>query len=135
MYYQCGVEKNMHTFQQAFAARVAQGEFAVAELSRQTGIPKGQLDKLNQGRSKSTNVDDAHKILRHLKTDYEKFCHIYSDLAAEVSPAPVADDIKILQQELSNLSRENSILRNAIAKWIVAAEEGGKIEIWLPGKQ
>lgn len=49
-------------FRDAFLEHLARTGQTVAEVARWTGIPRGQLDKLRQGRTKSTNVDDAIEI-------------------------------------------------------------------------
>ena len=49
-------------FKDALIRHLEESGLSVAEIARRSGVGKGQLDKLRQGKSKSTNVDDAARI-------------------------------------------------------------------------
>ena len=51
-----------NTFRQAFIAAVAEADISVKKVAEAAGVSYEQLKKLNQGKSASTNVDDAQKI-------------------------------------------------------------------------
>lgn len=50
------------TFRQAFIEALAETGMSVAEVSRQSGVSKDQLNKLKQRENAKTNVDDARRV-------------------------------------------------------------------------
>lgn len=63
----------MKTFQEAFVKRIKDAPFSLNKLARETGVSYEQLKKLNQGKAKTTNVDDAIKIADFFGMDLTQF--------------------------------------------------------------
>lgn len=115
---------NYSSFQQAFVQHIERTGKTVAEIARETGIGKGQLDKLRQGRVKSTNVDDAIKIADYFGQSVNAFCNGGAEPARATGAGGEGG-------RAAELEEENHLLRLGIAKLIVAAEQGGKVEVYF----
>lgn len=61
------------TFRTALLKYLASSGTTVAELARQTGVSKDQINKLKQRENAKTNVDDALKIAQHFGVSLEEF--------------------------------------------------------------
>lgn len=61
------------TFRTALLEHLASSGITVAELARQTGVSKDQINKLRQRENAKTNVDDALKIAKYFGVTLEAF--------------------------------------------------------------
>lgn len=61
------------SFRDAFVAHLERTGATVADIARKRGLSKGQLDKLRQGRTQKTNVDDAVEIAAYFGKSVDEF--------------------------------------------------------------
>ena len=61
------------SFRDALIEGIASSGVSVAELARATGVSKDQIHKVKQGKSRSTNVDDALKIANYFGQSLDEF--------------------------------------------------------------
>jgi transcriptional regulator with XRE-family HTH domain len=63
----------MRTFREALVAALDEHGTSVRELAKGAGVSVDQLYKVKQGKSSSTNVDDAAKIARYFGQTLDQF--------------------------------------------------------------
>ena len=61
------------SFRDALIEGLEANGVSVAELARSTGVSKDQIHKVKQGKSRSTNVDDAVKIANFFGQSLDEF--------------------------------------------------------------
>lgn len=61
------------TFRDALLAYVADNDISLRKIAEGSGVSYEQLKKLSQNKSRSTNVDDAAKIVKFLGTSLDEF--------------------------------------------------------------
>ncbi|MVX49403.1 hypothetical protein GQF56_16250 [Rhodobacter sphaeroides] len=91
------------TFREAFIEALQRTGWSINRVADAAGVSADQLKKLNQGRSLSTNVDDAVKVAHAFGYTLDEF--INDDLAK------VRSDVASLYSQLSDAERQ--ILRDA----------------------
>lgn len=75
-------------FREALIRAVEDHDTSLRAVSKATDVSYEQLKKLNQGKSRSTNVDDAVKIANHFGKSLDEF---------------IDDQTKIVRNELVDL--------------------------------
>ena len=94
----------MKTFQEALNERIKDAPFSLQRLARETGVSYEQLKKLNQGKARTTNVDDAIKIANYFGMDLKQF----------VSGEEETAQMRVIQI-VNNLSPESLSILEAVA--------------------
>lgn len=61
------------SFRDAFIAAVQRSGWSISKVAERAGVSVEQLKKLNQGRSLSTNVDDAIKVAHAFGLTLDEF--------------------------------------------------------------
>lgn len=75
------------TFRNAFIAALADTRVSIRQVADASGVSYEQLKKLNQGKSESTNVEDAQKIALYFNRTLDEFLSATSNQPNSIAVA------------------------------------------------
>ncbi len=102
----------MKSFRDALLQGLQEKKVSVAEVARVTGVSKDQLHKIKQGKSRSTNVDDAVKIADYFGQSLDQF----------LSDSDIEQDAEIAELLMQLEPSERQFLLNAARAQIASRD-------------
>lgn len=88
------------SFRNAMVEHMKRHKVTATSLSKATGVSKPQIDKLVQGKSETTNVDDALQIARHFGKSIEGLLDIMPSSSAASEIETLIDSLSLPDQEV-----------------------------------
>lgn len=104
------------TFREAFIEALDRTGWSIRKVAGISGVSEEQLKKVNQGKSRSTNVDDAVKVANAFGVTLEEF----------LDDQTIQDRIEIVEQYLQLSPQERDFLQAAARGRRAERREGGE---------